>query len=165
MKIKDAKDFWSGVMFAVFGLAFMVFARQYDMGTAARMGPAYFPTALGLLLAGVYAVSSLAQVVVGRLIDRVSLKRLQLTIVLAQAPLLLLASQAQGWWLYATLIGVMVMVFGSIPFTDAVIAKGVADPATARQTIVPPPGQPSRKSCQPGCRAMISSGRRPSYSP
>jgi hypothetical protein len=55
MKIKDAKDFWSGVMFAAFGLGFVVFARQYDMGTAARMGPAFFPTMLGglLLLLGV----------------------------------------------------------------------------------------------------------------
>jgi hypothetical protein len=50
MKIKNAKDFWSGVMFIAFGLFFAGFARQYDMGTAARMGPAYFPTLLGLLL-------------------------------------------------------------------------------------------------------------------
>ncbi len=55
MQIKDAKDFWSGVMFAVFGLLFVAFARQYAMGSAARMGPAYFPTVLGglLLLLGV----------------------------------------------------------------------------------------------------------------
>jgi len=55
MRIRDAKDFWSGVMFAAFGLAFMAFSRQYDMGTAARMGPAFFPTMLGglLLLLGV----------------------------------------------------------------------------------------------------------------
>jgi MFS family permease len=90
------------------------------------------PATLGLLLAVVYAVSSLAQVVVGRLIDRVPLKRLQLTIVLAQAPLLLLASQAQGWWLYAALLGVMVMVFGSIPFTDAVIVRYVDDRMRSR---------------------------------
>jgi hypothetical protein len=50
MKISNAKDFWSGVMFIAFGLFFAGFARQYDMGTAARMGPAYFPTVLGVLL-------------------------------------------------------------------------------------------------------------------
>lgn len=50
MQIRDAKDFWSGVMFAAFGLAFVVLSRQYDMGTAARMGPAYFPAVLGALL-------------------------------------------------------------------------------------------------------------------
>jgi len=56
MKLKNAKDFWSGVMFVAFGLFFAGFARQYDMGTSARMGPAYFPTVLGLLLIviGVY---------------------------------------------------------------------------------------------------------------
>ena len=50
MKIRNAKDFWSGVMFIAFGLFFAGFARQYDLGTAARMGPAYFPTMLGVLL-------------------------------------------------------------------------------------------------------------------
>ncbi len=90
------------------------------------------PAALGGLLAMVYAVSSLAQVVVGRLIDRVPLKRLQMSIVLCQVPLLLLASQAQGWWLFAALVGVMVMIFGSIPFTDAVIVRYVDDHMRSR---------------------------------
>jgi len=58
MKIKNAKDFWSGVMFIAFGLFFASFARQYDMGTAARMGPAYFPTVLGLLLVAIGAFVS-----------------------------------------------------------------------------------------------------------
>jgi Tripartite tricarboxylate transporter TctB family len=55
MKINDAKDFWSGVMFAAFGLFFVVFSQQYDLGSAARMGPAFFPTMLGglLLLLGI----------------------------------------------------------------------------------------------------------------
>ena len=90
------------------------------------------PATLGLLLAGVYAVASLAQVVVGRLLDLVPLKRLQMTIVLAQAPLLALASVAQGWWLYAALLGVMVLIFGAIPFTDAVIVRYVDDRMRSR---------------------------------
>lgn len=49
--IRDQRDFWSGIMFAVFGVGFVVFAREYDMGTAQRMGPAFFPTVLGALLA------------------------------------------------------------------------------------------------------------------
>lgn len=51
MRIKNARDFWSGVMFIAFGAFFALVARDYEMGTAARMGPAYFPTALGGLLA------------------------------------------------------------------------------------------------------------------
>jgi len=50
MRIGNAKDFWSGVLFAAIGLAFAVLSRQYEMGTAARMGPAFFPTVLGGLL-------------------------------------------------------------------------------------------------------------------
>ena len=90
------------------------------------------PATLGLLLAAVYAVASLVQVVVGRLLDRVPLKRLQMGIVLAQAPLLLAASVASGWWLYGALLGVMILIFGAIPFTDAVIVRYVDDRMRSR---------------------------------
>ncbi|HKQ27914.1 MAG TPA: tripartite tricarboxylate transporter TctB family protein [Burkholderiales bacterium] len=52
MKIKSPKDFWSGVMFLGVGVFFVAWAATYyQMGTAVRMGPAYFPTLLGGLLA------------------------------------------------------------------------------------------------------------------
>ena len=51
MKIKNGKDFWAGLMFAGFGLGFMLVSFNYSMGSAVRMGPAYFPTVLGGLLA------------------------------------------------------------------------------------------------------------------
>jgi hypothetical protein len=50
VKIKAPRDFWAGLMFIAFGLGFVLVARNYDMGTAVRMGPAYFPTLLGGLL-------------------------------------------------------------------------------------------------------------------
>jgi len=50
MQIKNGKDFWAGLMFLGFGLGFMLIARGYPMGSALRMGPAYFPTVLGGLL-------------------------------------------------------------------------------------------------------------------
>ena len=90
------------------------------------------PATLGLLLAGIYVVASAAQVVVGRLIDRVALKPLYLGIALLQVPVLLLSSQAQGWWLYAGMLGVMIFVFGAIPFTDAMIARYVDDRVRSR---------------------------------
>ena len=90
------------------------------------------PALLGGLLAAIYAVASLAQVVVGRLIDRVALKPLYLVIVLAQIPLLALAAYAQGWWLFAALLAVMVAVFGAIPFTDAMIVRYVDDRIRSR---------------------------------
>jgi hypothetical protein len=51
MAIRNKKDFWAGVMFIVTGMLFMAFSQQYQMGTAAKMGPAYFPTVLGGLMA------------------------------------------------------------------------------------------------------------------
>jgi MFS family permease len=90
------------------------------------------PALLGMMLAAVYAVASLAQVVVGRLIDRVPLKPLYLGIVLAQVPLLLLATRAEGWWMLLLLLAVMVVIFGSIPFTDAMIVRYVDDRMRSR---------------------------------
>ena len=48
--IRHPKDFWSGIMFMFFGLAAVVIGQDYPMGTAGRMGPAYFPVVLGGLL-------------------------------------------------------------------------------------------------------------------
>ena len=49
MRIKKQKDFWSGVLFVALGLFFACFGSRYAMGTAARMGPGYFPVSLGVL--------------------------------------------------------------------------------------------------------------------
>ena len=49
--IRNPQDFWAGVIFVVVGLAAVVLGRDHPMGTTMRMGPAYFPTVLGLLLA------------------------------------------------------------------------------------------------------------------
>lgn len=67
MVIRNPKDFWAGLMFMAFGLAFMIIALGtpefidrlwgeklipgYQMGSAVRMGPAYFPVVLGGMLA------------------------------------------------------------------------------------------------------------------
>lgn len=51
MKIKSERDFWSGLMFVVVGIAFAWGATAYQFGSSARPGPAYFPFGLGILLA------------------------------------------------------------------------------------------------------------------
>ena len=57
MKIKSPQDFWAGLMFIAFGLFFVVVALvYYQMGSAVRMGPAYFPVLLGGLLAVLGAI-------------------------------------------------------------------------------------------------------------
>ncbi|MFA5522204.1 MAG: MFS transporter [Castellaniella sp.] len=90
------------------------------------------PAMIGLMLAVIYTVASFAQIVVGHLIDRVSLKRLYLGMVLTQIPWLFLAANAQGWWLFVALLGTMVFIFGAIPFTDAMIVKYVDDSVRSR---------------------------------
>ncbi len=51
MRIKSQKDFFSGLLFIVVGIAFAWGATNYKVGDAARMGPGYFPLMLGVLLA------------------------------------------------------------------------------------------------------------------
>lgn len=51
MKIKSQKDFASGLMFTIMGVAFAYGATKYSLGSGARMGPGYFPMMLGTLLA------------------------------------------------------------------------------------------------------------------
>ena len=65
MKIKSQKDFFAGLMYLVVGLAFAIAAIDYNVGTAARMGPGYFPLILGVLLALIGLVISLKATVSG----------------------------------------------------------------------------------------------------
>lgn len=51
MKIRNQQDFAAGFMYIVVGLFFASIARNYQMGTAAKMGPGYFPFWLGMMLA------------------------------------------------------------------------------------------------------------------
>ena len=48
--VRHPKDFVAGLMFAGFGIGAIVVAANYPLGTAARMGPGYFPRMLGILL-------------------------------------------------------------------------------------------------------------------
>lgn len=55
MRIKSGQNFWAGIMFAGLGLGFCLLSTEYEMGTAARMGPGYFPFWLSLCLAALGA--------------------------------------------------------------------------------------------------------------
>ena len=90
------------------------------------------PAMLGIVLAVVYTIGALSQVVVGELIDRVPLKRLFLAIVALQAPLFLLAAHATGWWFAVLAAGYMVSLFGAIPFTDALVVRYIDDRMRSR---------------------------------
>jgi hypothetical protein len=55
------KDLLAGAVFIAFGLGFAVIGSRYELGTALRMGPGYFP----LLLGGVLALLGIGTIVEG----------------------------------------------------------------------------------------------------
>jgi hypothetical protein len=115
--IRSNKDFWAGVIYIFFGASAIVIARDYPMGTAIRMGPAYFPSLLGGILSVIGALSvirsflvsgtpieilafkSLALIVAAVLLFGFVVKELGLAIAL---PLLVLISGSGSvyfrWW-------------------------------------------------------------------
>jgi hypothetical protein len=80
--IRNPKDFWSGLIFVFFGVAAVVIARDYPMGTAGRMGPAYFPTILGAILAVIGAIAMLRSLLrPGEAIGKFALKEVFLVLL------------------------------------------------------------------------------------
>ena len=54
--LRNNRDFLAGLLFMLLGGLAVALARDFPMGTTMRMGPGYFPTAIGgiLFLFGVY---------------------------------------------------------------------------------------------------------------
>ena len=90
------------------------------------------PAVIGLFLGGVYALASLAQLLVGTLIDRFPLKSIILPVVILQVPLFALAASAQDWAMLVLSTGFMLLVFGQIPFGDSMIAQYFDDRMRSR---------------------------------
>ena len=51
MSIRNQRAFVSGALFVAIAVFFFVQSTNYALGTATRMGPAYFPRMLSILLA------------------------------------------------------------------------------------------------------------------
>ena len=51
MRIRNPRDLWAGAIYLALGVAAILIGQGYQLGTSARMGPGYFPTALGSILA------------------------------------------------------------------------------------------------------------------
>jgi len=94
MKITNGKDFWAGLMFIAFGLAFMFVAQNYAMGNAVRMGPAYFPTVLGGMLA-VLGAAVLARAFVSKISNPVAVFPFRYWLVLGGLVLSVIAFYTQ----------------------------------------------------------------------
>ncbi|MBU3748199.1 MAG: MFS transporter [Burkholderiaceae bacterium] len=90
------------------------------------------PAQLGFLLALVYVLASLTQLLIGNLLDKVALKTLYRVVIAAQVVALLLAIRADGWGFYLAQLLFMAAIFGAIPFTDAMIVRYVDDAMRSR---------------------------------
>lgn len=112
--IKHPKDFWTGVIFLVFGLSAVVIGRDYAIGTAGKMGPAYLPTVLGGLLSVVGAVAVIRSFKrMGEQIEKFHLK--ELFIVLAAVVLFGLLMRGAGL-APAAVVLIMISAYASPEF-------------------------------------------------
>ena len=105
---------------------------NYELLTDRMKAIVQDPAWLGALLAATYTVASLTQLAIGHLIDRVSLKRLYLSVVAVQGLLLAAALAVDGWVFYLLQFLFMAAIFGAIPFTDAMIVRYVDDSMRSR---------------------------------
>ncbi|RJG08392.1 tripartite tricarboxylate transporter TctB family protein [Massilia cavernae] len=112
--IRHPKDFWIGIIFLFFGLAAVFIGRDYPMGSAGRMGPAYFPTILGGMLALV-GVGAAARAFVrhGEAVGRFHIK--ELVLVLAAEILFGVLMRGAGL-VPAIIVLVLVSAFASPKF-------------------------------------------------
>ncbi|MGH8683064.1 MAG: tripartite tricarboxylate transporter TctB family protein [Burkholderiales bacterium] len=134
MRIKAPRDFWAGLMFIGFGIGFGLIAQNYQMGTAVRMGPAYFPTVLGGLLA-ILGLAILVQslvvegsavppflwrpiilILVAIVLFGVFLKPLGLLVVSGILVVVAALGGHEFRWKEAAILGVVLAVFSAVVF-------------------------------------------------
>jgi hypothetical protein len=125
--IRHPKDFWSGIIFLCIGLAAVFIGRDYPMGTAGRMGPGYFPTILGGLLAVIGVIAIIRSLVrPGEAISRFYLKN---TVLILIAVLLFGVLMRDAGLVAAVLAVVLVSAYASPQFTwvpSLLVAIGLA---------------------------------------
>ncbi len=75
IRVRSPQDLGAGLLFAAFGAAGLIFGTDYDRGTAAKMGPGYFPFLLsaGLILLGL-CLGARGLTIKGPAIERVVLR-------------------------------------------------------------------------------------------
>lgn len=113
--IRGPREFWAGVIYASIGIAAIVIGRDYDMGSAMKMGPAYFPSILGTLLAVIGAICIVRSLLVsGPVINGFALRGLAMVI----AAIVLFAILARGAGvILAIVVLVMVSARASVKFS------------------------------------------------
>lgn len=89
-------------------------------------------TGIGAFVFAVFLFAGVAQIVVGPLIDRYSVRPVLIGVIALQIPFLFLAGDAQGFTLIVISALMMFGVFGQIPINDVIIGRYVPDAFRAR---------------------------------
>jgi MFS family permease len=89
-------------------------------------------TALGAFTFAVFAIASMAQLVVGSLLDRYGPRVVFLVVATIQIVFFAVMPGLSDGWALACALGFMLGAFGQIPITDFMIGKMAAGPARAR---------------------------------
>lgn len=90
------------------------------------------PVGISLLVFAVYLAGAMAQLIIGRLIDRFTLKQIFVPVAFLQAPCLLIAGYTDHWWLILPCLGIMFAVFGQVTINDTMVARYTSDEWRAR---------------------------------
>ncbi|HTS94636.1 MAG TPA: MFS transporter [Stellaceae bacterium] len=84
---------------------------------------AHNPLWIGILLAVVYVIGAMAQLIVGHFVDRHPLRTVFLPLSLLQGPCLLLAAWAQDWTMLLLAVAIAFAIFGQVTINDAMVAR------------------------------------------
>jgi hypothetical protein len=113
-RVKDQKDFWSGILFIAFGCAGLWLGRNYAVGTLSRMGPGFFPIMMSVALVGIGGVLLTRSLVVsGEPVERV-----------AFWPQLLILGAIVGFGVLIERVGLAVSVI-AVAVVSGVAAQGL----------------------------------------
>ena len=134
---KELIGFASGWQRALVSLALVTAAGGFVFGAMTFIIPRLFEVRMlgitsdiavtGIIASVIYAVAAFAQLVVGRAIDKRSIKHVLIFIAVGQPLLLFLMAMQTDYALFAVSLLAMGFVFGQIPITDAVLSQYVPD--------------------------------------
>ncbi|MEC7733536.1 MAG: MFS transporter [Chloroflexota bacterium] len=134
---KELIGFAPGWQRALVSLALVTAAGGFVFGAMTFLIPRLFEVRMqgitsdiavtGTLASIIYAVAAFAQLVVGRAIDKRSIKNVLIFIAVGQPLLLFLMAMQTDYVLFAVSLLAMGFVFGQIPITDAVLSQYVPD--------------------------------------
>lgn len=122
-------------VFAVLALVVLAGSLVYQSATVSipklfqerASGLAGSTLGIGLMAAAIFTVGAMTQLIVGRLVDKLSLKTTFLLISAFSAPCLLAAAYATDYALLLAAAGIMVAIFGQVTINDTMLGRYTAD--------------------------------------